>query len=63
MPIAADEAGRVLVDDVEHVAVEVGLDLDAEQLDQARLGVAEQRAGDRALARARSRRVTRSSVW
>ena len=51
----ADEARRVLVDDVEHVAGEIGLDLDPEQLDQPRRGVAEQRAGDRALARRRSR--------
>ena len=47
---AADEARRVLVDDVEHVAGEIGLDPDAEDLDQPRCAVAEQRARDRAIA-------------
>ena len=48
---AANEARRILVDDVEHVAVEIGLDLDPEHLDEARFVVAEQRARDRAVAR------------
>src|SRR3546814_4285199 len=48
---AADEAGRVLVDYIEHMAVEIGFDLDPEHLDEARFVVAEQRAGDRTIAR------------
>ena len=56
----ADEAGRVLVDDVDHLAVELGLDRDPEHLDQPRRGIAEQGAGDRALARPGSSTVTRT---
>ncbi len=58
----ADEAGGVLVDDVHHVAGQFGLDLDPEQLDQARLGVR-----NRVPATERSPSlvdtVTRISVW
>ena len=49
-PDTTDEAGRVLVDDVEHVAGQIGFHLDAEQFDQTRLLRSEQRAGDGALA-------------
>ena len=60
---AADEAGRVLVDDVEHVPVELGLDADAEDFDQPR------RVRCRTACRRPSGRpgwsptVTRTSVW
>ena len=52
----ADEAGRVLVDDIDHLAGQLGLDRDAEHVDQPRRGVAEQGAGDRARALRRGRR-------
>ena len=52
----ADEAGRVGVDDVDHRAVEFGLDLDPEHLDQPRRLVAEQGPGDAALAAPSCRR-------
>lgn len=44
---AADEARFVVVDDVEHVARQLGLDADAEDVHQTRRLGAEQRAGDR----------------
>src|SRR3546814_11450621 len=44
---APDETRRILVDDVEHVAVEIGLDLNPEQFDQPRGRIAEQRARHR----------------
>ena len=44
---AADEAGCVLVDDVEHVPLEFGLDADAEDFDQPRRAGPEQRPGHR----------------
>ena len=43
---AADEARLVLVGDVEHVGRELGFDVDALDLDDARLAVGEDRAGD-----------------
>ena len=43
--------GRVGVDDVDHAAVELGLDLDPEDVDQPRRLVAEQGPGDAAVAR------------
>ena len=45
----ADEARLVLVGDVEHVRAEAGFEVDALDLDDARLAVGEHRAGDRAL--------------
>ena len=45
----ADEAGLVAVGDVEHVRPELGLHVDALDLDDARLAVGENRAGDGAL--------------
>src|SRR3546814_14187624 len=62
---AADEARRVLVDDIEHVAGEIGFDLDPEHLDQPRLVVAEQCPRDRAVARlgrSEERRVGKECV-
>ncbi len=46
----ADQARPVLVADVEHVRPEPGLDRDAADRDQARLGILEQGAADRARA-------------
>ena len=46
---AADEARLVAVGHVEHVRPELGLHVDALDLDDARLAVGEDRAGDRAL--------------
>src|SRR5687768_12718195 len=45
----AYKAGGVVVDDIDHLAVELGLDLDPEDVDETRLGVAEQRSGYRLL--------------
>ncbi len=50
----ADEARLVLVGDVQHVAREIGLDLDALDLDDARPRAGEQRAGDRRASAGRS---------
>ena len=55
----ADEAGRVGVDDVDHLPGELGLDRHAEDLDQPRRAIAEQRAFDRASGRASVPTVTR----
>ena len=49
-PNGSDEARRVFVDDVEHVAVQIGFDVDAEHFDETRNGVAEQSACNRAVA-------------
>ena len=46
---AADEAGLVLVGDVDHRRAELGIDPDALDLDEPRLAVGINRAGDRAL--------------
>src|SRR5687767_410810 len=46
----ADEAGRVLVDDIDHLALKLGFYRDSENLDQARRSIAEQRARDGARA-------------
>src|SRR3954452_10769043 len=45
-----DESGRVLVDDIDHLADQLGLDADAEQFDQPWRGAPEQGACDRAAA-------------
>jgi hypothetical protein len=44
----ADDAGRVVVGRVDHVLADLGVDVDALDLDEARLAVGEHRAGDRA---------------
>ncbi len=44
----ADHAGNVGVGDVDHVAADVGVEVDALDLDEARLAVGEDRAGNRA---------------
>lgn len=35
---AADEARLILIDDIQHITLEIGLDLDAEHFDQSRTG-------------------------
>jgi hypothetical protein len=42
----ADDAGHVLVGGVEHVRPDLGIDIDALDLDEARLAVGEHRARD-----------------
>ena len=49
-PKRADEAGSIVVDDVDHPRRKVGLDRDAEDVDQPRGAIAEQGAGDAPLA-------------
>src|SRR3546814_15489450 len=46
----ADEARLVVVDDVEHVALKIGLHLDAEHFDKTWCAVGEHRARHRAFA-------------
>src|SRR3546814_18435525 len=58
----ADEARLVVVDDVEHVALKIGLHLDAEHFDKTWCAVGEQRARHRALAVAAVNRNTEERV-
>ena len=50
----ADDAGLVGIGDVEHVLADLGVHVDALDLDEARLAVGEHGAGDRARLLARS---------
>src|SRR3546814_18569153 len=58
----ADEARLVVVDDVEHVALKIGLHLDAEHFDKTWCAVGEQRARHRAFAVAAVHRNTDERV-
>ena len=54
----ADHAGHVGVGDVDHVVADIGVEVDALDLDEARLAVREHGAGDRAgLVRGRHRQL------
>src|SRR3546814_15359686 len=59
----ADEARLVVVDDVEHVALKIGLHLAAEHFDKTWCAVGEQRARPRAFAVEIGRASWRERVW